>query len=129
MSNQRRYVDLDFNFFANPVNDDVSKKIDDNAIKQSIRNLILMKKYDSPFHPDLCSQVQDSLFEIINPLTASIIKRAVTYTLENFEPRIELISVDVVDVPDRNRVDIAVVYKIKATGITSTYHFAVNKTR
>ena len=128
-SSTRRYVDLDFGFHANPVTDDVSKKVDDDAIKQSLKNLILMRRYDCPFHPEVCSQVQDSLFEIITPLTASTIRRAITYTIENFEPRVIVNDVVVEDDSIRNRVNITIDYTIKATGETSSYFFAVNRNR
>lgn len=125
----RRYVDLDFGFHSNPVTDDVSKKVDNNAIKQSIKNLILLRKYDCTFHPEVCSQVQDSLFELITPVTAAMIRRAITYTLENFEPRIIVNDVDVVDDKSGNKINISIDYTIRATGEAANYFFAVNRNR
>ena len=43
MAKTRTFSDLDLNFIANPVTKDVSKKYDESAIKQSIKNLILTK--------------------------------------------------------------------------------------
>ena len=74
-------------------------------------------------------RVQDSLFEIITPLTASTIRRAITYTIENFEPRVIVNDVVVEDDSIRNRVNITIDYTIKATGETSSYFFAVNRNR
>lgn len=125
----KRYIDLDFGFFANPVTDDVSKKVDNNAIKQSIKNLILMRKYDCPFHPEVCSQVPDSLFELINPLTTNVVQRAITYTLENFEPRIIVNDVAVTSHPNNNKINININYTIKATGETTSYFFALSRNR
>lgn len=123
------YSDLDFGFYMNPVTDDVAKKLDDNAIKQSLKNLILMKKFDSPFHPEICSQITDSLFENITPVMIAAIKRAITYTVENFEPRVNLTTVDVHADPDHNALNVTLNYQIVASGIQSSYSFTINRTR
>lgn len=129
MSTKSKYCDLDFGFFSNPVTNDVSKKLDDNAIKQSIYNLIMLRKFESPFHPEISSQVYDSLFETVNPLTIQMLKRAITYTLENFEPRIELISVNVKDQNITNTLIVEINYQIIATQQTSSYSFSIQRTR
>lgn len=123
------YSDLDFGFYMNPVTDDVAKKLDDNAIKQSLKNLILMKKFDSPFHPEICSQITDSLFENITPVMIAAIKRAITYTVENFEPRVNLTTVDVQADPDHNTLYVTLNYQIVASGTQSSYSFTINRTR
>lgn len=123
------YSDLDFGFYMNPVTDDVAKKLDDNAIKQSLKNLILMKKFDSPFHPEICSQITDSLFENITPVMIAAIKRAITYTVENFEPRVNLTTVDVQPDPDHNALYVTLNYQIVASGTQSSYSFTINRTR
>ena len=123
------YSDLDFGFYMNPVTNDVAKKLDDNAIKQSLKNLILMKKFDSPFHPEICSQITDSLFENITPVMIAAIKRAITYTVENFEPRVSLTTVDVQADPDHNALYVTLNYQIVASGTQSSYSFTINRTR
>ena len=123
------YSDLDFGFYMNPVTNDVAKKLDDNAIKQSLKNLILMKKFDSPFHPEICSQITDSLFENITPVMIAAIKRAITYTVENFEPRVSLTAVDVQADPDHNALYVTLNYQIVASGTQSSYSFTINRTR
>jgi len=123
------YSDLDFNFFANPVTDDVAKKIDDNAIKQSLKNLVLLRKYECPFHPEIHSQISDSLFENITPLTNSILQRAITYTIENFEPRVKLLGVNVDSTSKENTLYITIKYRIVANGAETSYSFAINRTR
>lgn len=123
------YSDLDFSFFRNPVTDDVAKKNDDNAIKQALKNLVLLRRFDSPFHPEICSQVTDSLFENFTPLSATILKRAITYTIENFEPRVTVNTVTITDDSIRNRIAVTINYTIVATGQQSSYSFDLNRTR
>lgn len=128
MATSNRYTDVDFDFFVNPLTDDVSKKVDGNAIKQSIKNLILMHRYDVPFHPDVASQIYSMLFDLATPLTIATLQRAITYTLENFEPRIELQDVQVID-SGNNQLDITIAYTIKNVGIEQQFTFSVNRTR
>lgn len=129
-SGDYRYSDVDFNFFTNPITDDVSKRVDNNAIKQSLYNLIMMRKFDVPFHPEVNSQINDSLFDVNTPLTRSMIQRATTYTIENFEPRVELDGVDVTSNSlNPNQIDVTIRYRIVATGEAATYTIAINSAR
>ena len=125
-----RYSDIDFNFSLNPISDDVGKKNDNNAIKQSIRNLILMRRYDNPFHPDISSQVPEQLFSNITSATSAMLQRAITYTLENFEPRIivESVSVDT-NTGNENTIVVIIEYTIIATNQSQQYSFEITKLR
>ena len=66
--NTRTFTDLDLNFFAHPVTKDVTTKIDEQAIKSSVRNLILTSNYEKPFHPEIGSPLKSLLFEPATPL-------------------------------------------------------------
>lgn len=84
------YKDLDLDFIAHPSTGDVVKKVGVDAIKRSVRNLILTNFYDRPFRPYIGSNAQKLLFDNINPLTATFLKNAIVETIENFEPRIKI---------------------------------------
>lgn len=84
------YSDLDLDFIAHPTTGDVVKKTGVDAIKRSVRNLILTNFYDRPFRPYIGSNAQKLLFENINPLTATFLKNAIIETITNFEPRVSL---------------------------------------
>ena len=53
----RVYKDLNLNFSANPVTGDVTTVTDVNAVKRSVRNLLLTNHYDKPFHPEIGSML------------------------------------------------------------------------
>lgn len=86
------YSDLDLDFIANGVTGDIVRKEGVDAIKRSIRNLILTNFYDRPFQSYIGSNVQKLLFENIMPLTATFLKDAIVEVITNFEPRVELIN-------------------------------------
>lgn len=98
----RQYRDLDLNFLAHPVKKDVTKHVDEMAVINSVKNLILTNHYERPFQPDLGSNVQKLLFENMDNITASAIEREIEQTIVNFEPRVKLNSLDVVPDFDNN---------------------------
>lgn len=109
---RKKFVDLDLNFTKHPVSSDVSKKVNENAIIASIRNLLMTRKYERPFHPEISSQIMDLLFEPLTNNTAAALKRTIYYVIQNFEPRVEVLLVDVEDTPDYNEVKVLIAFKI-----------------
>ena len=73
--NVRQYSDLDLFFAPKGVSKDISKVTDIQAVKRSIRNLVLTNHYEKPFHPEIGSGVRDMLFEPMTPITANILTR------------------------------------------------------
>lgn len=96
ISRKYDYSDLDLDFIAHPSTGDVMKKTGNEAIKRSVRNLILTNFYDRPFRPYIGSNAQKILFDNANPLTAGFLKNAIKEVIDNFEPRVKLIQTDVV---------------------------------
>jgi len=100
--NVRQYSDLDLFFSKKATSKDISKVTDIQAVKRSIRNLVLTNHYEKPFHPEIGSGVRGILFEPMTPLTAHILTRKIEDVIENFEPRARLISVRAQPNLDRN---------------------------
>ena len=87
VTRKRDWADLDLDFIAHPTTGDVVKKTGVDAIKRSIRNLVLTNFYDRKFRSYIGSNAQKVLFENINPFTATFLKDAITEVITNFEPR------------------------------------------
>ena len=100
--NVRQYTDLDLFFAKKATSKDISKVTDIQAVKRSIRNLVLTNHYEKPFHPEIGSGVRGILFEPMTPLTAHILTRKIEDVIENFEPRARLMSVRAQPNLDRN---------------------------
>ena len=90
----RLYKDISLSFERNLATQDIIQKTDIEAVKQSVRNLILTNHYERPFHPEIGSSVRNILFEPINPITASTLTRLIGEVIANFEPRARLVGVD-----------------------------------
>lgn len=104
----REYVDLDLFFGKRNSDLDVAVTKNAQAVKRSVRNLILYNQYEKPFHPEIYSGVMDFLFELATPITAEAIARRIQDVINNFEPRAKLESVRVIAKPDTNSFDVSI---------------------
>jgi len=110
--NVRQYTDLDLFFSKKATSKDISKVTDIQAVKRSIRNLVLTNHYEKPFHPEIGSGVKGILFEPMTPLTAHILTRKIEDVITNFEPRARLISVRAQPNLDRNEYECTVQFYV-----------------
>lgn len=106
-------IDLDINFDRNPLSGDVALRKDEEAIKRSLRNLLLFRKGEKPFHPEINSGIQDMLFELTDPVTVAEMRNRIGNIIKAYEPRITSAAIDVVDVIDKNEVRITIRFTIR----------------
>jgi|TARA_B100001250_G_scaffold29152_2_gene23891 phage baseplate assembly protein W len=104
----RLYKDFDLAFGKNAITGDINKKLDVNAVKQSMKNLILTELMERPFQPDLGSALAGLLFENATMFTTERIKVTIETLLENFERRAKINSIDVEPNIDNNRYDVSI---------------------
>ena len=109
--NVKQYRDLDL-FFSRKSNKDVNKVTDVEAVKRSVRNLVLLNSYEKPFHPEIAGDVRGLLFENMTPLTAAVIARKIQDVIENFEPRARLTGVQAIPDFDRNLYEVTVYFYV-----------------
>lgn len=127
--NTRTFSDLDFNFIRHPVSGDVTSRYDEEAIKQSIRNLILTKNFERPFRSNIGSQIKALLFEPISPLLATMLQNVIANTINNHEPRVDLLNVNVTFSPENNDAYVTIEFKIKNTETPITVNLLLERTR
>ena len=106
--NVRQYKDLDLFFAKTQGSKDVRKVTDIAAVKRSVRNLVLLNHYEKPFHPEIGSGIRDMLFENMSNMTAFILTKKIEDVIENFEPRVRLISVRADPNLDRNEYEVTI---------------------
>ena len=109
--NVKQYRDLDL-FFSKKSNKDVNKVTDIEAVKRSVRNLVLLNSYEKPFHPEIAGDVRGLLFENMTPLTSAVIARKIQDVIENFEPRARLTGVQAIPDFDRNAYEVTVYFYV-----------------
>ena len=108
----RKYTDLDLFFGTNNRSKDINVLTDIQAVKRSVRNLVLMNQYEKPFRPEIYSGIRDMLFEPMTPLTATILAKKVEDVIENFEPRARLMGVRASPDLDRNAYNITIEFYV-----------------
>jgi hypothetical protein len=107
------YSDFHKDLTANPISNDIAIKRDEEAIKESIRNLLLTDRGERLFQPNLGSDLRATLFENNTPATIKIIQEQVKATISAYEPRVELISVEATSSLDDNALRINVSFYIR----------------
>ena len=113
--NVRQWRDLDLFFGRKTVSKDINKVTDIQAVKRSIRNLVLLNYYEKPFHPEIASGVRDMLFENMSPITAVVINKKIQDVIENYEPRAQLVGVKTRPDLDRNEYEVTVEFYVVNT--------------
>ena len=106
------YSDLDLDFIAHPATGDVVRKFGEDAIKRSLRNLVLTNFYEKPFRPGIGSNVTKLLFENATPIVSNLISDAIRNIAMNYEPRIDIQQVSVKFSDSENGYNVSIVFII-----------------
>ena len=102
-----------FTDFSRHVNTgQLNRKTNDNAVKQSIRNLLLTDHYERPFQPQIGSNLRSLLFENFTLATQAQVEQYINEVFDNHEPRAELLNVVVTPNPDLNSMGISIYFRI-----------------
>jgi len=129
MANQKKYVDLDLDFIKHPLTGDVSLKYDDDAVKASLKNLILTNIYEKYFHPEISGNVTSLLFENYNPVIGIRLKNDIERIVNEYEPRARIINATVNPVPDRNLLEIGIIFQVLGSLTTSSLNIPLERLR
>ena len=113
VSKKNPWRDLDLNLVPHPIRGDIVPLRDDNAIKQAVRNLLVSNFFDRPFQAELGANLKGLLFEPADYITRIDIKDGIQNVLIKYEPRIQLLGINVEDLSDQNAYRILVVFRIK----------------
>ena len=116
MANAKRqevvYSDIRSDVAFHPASNDILLSTNELAIQNSIKNLLMTNRYERPFQPDIGSDVRKMLFENFSMITEARIRNAIIETIENYEPRCNIIDVIVVGDPDNNSFDVEITFNV-----------------
>ena len=116
------FSDLDMRFLAHPVTGALGVLTNDDAIKQAVKNTVLINKYERLGNADNYTDTKSTLFENIGPNTTGFLRNTIIFALKNFEPRVTILDVSVIDDPTNNGVTITIYYQ----GLNSITPSSVN---
>ena len=108
----RAFKDISLSFDKHPVTNDILVLNNEDAIKRSVRNIVNTVPSERFFNPIFGSDVKISLFDFIDFGTASILEQQIIVAIENYEPRIDGLNVQVNPKPDQNEFEITIRFNI-----------------
>ncbi len=110
---RKGFRDLDLSLIINPRTKDIVPLRDDVAIKNAVRNLLTTNFYERPFGHSKGANLRGLLFEPADNITIIEIKQNIQDVLQKHEPRVDIQSIVVKDLSDRNAYNIILQYRIK----------------
>jgi len=126
----RGFKDISLSFLPHPVTNDLPILLNERAITRSVRNIVETipseKYFDSLFGTD----VRDSLFENFTNSTVTVLTDQIRTSINNYEPRVNNINLEVNGKPDLNAIEIVIFFDIVGLDIpTQSFSFLVEPTR
>ena len=124
------FKDISMTFQANPLNLDLIGLKNENAIARSVRNIVFTLPGEKFFDQNFGSRISAALFENIDDISASVIKDEINFSIERYEPRVDLIDVECYPNYDNNSFDVTIIYNIIGADVApQELQFALQSTR
>jgi len=128
--NSKAFKDISLTFVPHPVTKDLPVLINERAIVRSVRNLVETIPTERFFNSLIGTDIRGSLFENFSRNTAIIIEDQVRETINNFEPRVDNVRVEVDASIDTNTLDVKVLFDIIGLEApTQSFTFILEPTR
>ena len=122
--------DISMTFQANPLNLDLIGLKNENAIARSVRNIVFTLPGEKFFDQNFGSRISATLFENLDDISAGVIKDEINFSIERYEPRVDLINVEAFPDFDNNSFDVLIVYDIIGADVPpQELQFALQSTR
>lgn len=107
------FSDFDSIFAVNPITKQLSINKNREAVKESVKNLILTDYFERPFKSDIGCSIRSYLFELWSPALKQTMQNAIREVIDNYEPRADLIDVQVEDNSDKHAINVTVVFSVR----------------
>ena len=108
----RAFKDISLSFSPHPVTRDLPVLVNERAISRSVRNLVETIPTERFFNSLIGTDIRDSLFENFTPLTVTVMEDQIRTTISNYEPRVNNVRLEVIGLPDRNTLEVKVLFDI-----------------
>ncbi len=126
----RAFKDISLSFSPHPVTKDIPVLTNERAIARSVRNLVETIPTERFFNPLIGTDVRESLFDHFTRTTTYVIEDQIRETINNFEPRVTNVNVEVIGKPDDNEMEIKVLFDIIGLAVpTQSFSFILEPTR
>ena len=123
------YSDLDLSFVPHPLTGDLNPKINQEALKRSVRSLFYLNAFDIPFDPTIKSNLKRYLFEQNDHITRAALQKDLVWVVKRLEPRIQLKELTVESSHNGQGFTITVAYANRSLNQDDQFTFTVEKVR
>ena len=121
--------DLDLSLTLHPIRKDIMPLKDDNAIKNSVKNLLISNFYERPFSRDVGANLRALLFEPADSITKIALKDNIRRVIRKYEPRVVLRGIQINYQDDSNAYNITVIFKIKEFDTNESVEIVLRRLR
>ena len=126
----RGFKDISLSFLPHPVTNDLPILMNERAIVRSVRNIVETIPSEKYFTSLFGTDVRDSVFENFTNSTVTILTDQIRTSINNYEPRVNNISLEVNAKPDLNAIEIIIFFDIVGLNVpTQSFSFIVEPTR
>jgi phage baseplate assembly protein W len=128
-SRVKGWRDLDLSLTLHPIRKDIMPLKDDNAIKNSVKNLLISNFYERPFSKDVGANLRALLFEPADSITKIALKDNIRRVIRKYEPRVVLRGIQIDYQDDSNAYNITVIFKIKEFDTNESVEIVLRRLR
>jgi phage baseplate assembly protein W len=107
------FKDIPLSFTAHPVTGNVKALVNRDAVKQSVKNIVLTNFYERPYSPNLGGDIISQLFENMDPITEYNIAKNIRQALDNYEPRAIIDEIKSDFYQDQNAINITITFRVR----------------
>ena len=128
VARKRVYKDIDLTFAKRPDND-VYKKNDAAAVKQSVKNILLTNYAEKPFVPEFGANLNDFLFNLDTEFDNDLIEESIIQAINDYEPRAQVLNVNVTANGEYHEIIATVTFRVLSTNDTVTIELDLTRLR
>ena len=126
----RSFKDISLSFDPHPVTKDLPVIRNERAISRAVRNLVQTIPGEQFFRPLFGSGVRGLLFDFMDVATSEAIEEEIITVINNYEPRVTNVQVQVDARPDLNNFDVTIYFDIIGQSLpTQQFTFILEATR
>jgi phage baseplate assembly protein W len=129
VSRKKGWADLNLSLVPHPIRKDIVPLRDDAAIKNAVKNLVLTNFYERPFQPEKAANLRGLLFEPADGITKYELSDGIRSVLEDYEPRIKVQHIQVIDEEVNNSYRISIYFEIIQLDIMSEVEIVLQRLR
>ena len=129
VARKKGFRDLDLSLKIHPIRKDIVPLRDDVAIGNALKNLLVSNFYERPFAVTKGANLRSLLFEPADHFTKISMRDNIKRVIKRFEPRVDLLGVQIIDKTDDNAYKVIVNFRIKENDIEESIDIVLRRLR